>query len=175
MASMTVLAVTVLGHDRPGIIAQATSALGEVGLNLEDSTMTLLRGHFAFMLICSGDAGVDEVAAALAPLTDDGLLEVSVREVQAEPERAGNGTPHQLVVHGGDRPGIVSALTSVIAEAGGNVTDLSTRLSGELYVVIAEVDMPDDADIDAVASRLARVAAGLGVGAALRPVDTDLL
>lgn len=172
---MTVLAVTVVGHDRPGIIAQATAALGGLGLNLEDSTMTLLRGHFAFMLICSGSATADAVATALRPLTDDGSLEVSVREVQAEPDHLSGGTPHQLVVRGGDRPGIVSALTAVIAEAGGNVTDLSTRLSGDLYVVVAEVDLPADVDVDGVGRRLAAVASDLGVGASLRPVETDLL
>lgn len=172
---MTVLAVTVLGHDRPGIIAQATSAIGRLGLNLEDSTMTLLRGHFAFMLICSGDARVDEVSDALAPLAQDGSLDVSVREVQTEPEHPRDGSPHQLVVHGGDRLGIVAALTGVIAEVGGNVTDLSTRLAGDLYVVVAEVDMPAGVDVDGVRNRLAQVASELGVGASLQPVDTDVL
>lgn len=172
---MTVLAVTVLGHDRPGIIAQATSAIGRLGLNLEDSTMTLLRGHFAFMLICSGDALADEVSDALAPLAQDGTLDVSVREVQTEPEHARAGSPHQLVVHGGDRLGIVAALTGVIAEVGGNVTDLSTRLAGDLYVVVAEVDMPAGVDLEGVRNRLAQVASDLGVGASLQPVDTDVL
>ena len=46
---MTLLAVTVLGHDRPGIIAETTSILAELGANLEDSTMTILRGHFAMV------------------------------------------------------------------------------------------------------------------------------
>jgi glycine cleavage system transcriptional repressor len=172
---MTVLAVTVLGHDRPGIIAQATSALAGLGLNLEDSTMTLLRGHFAFMLICSGDATRDTVAAALAPLTSDGSLDVSVREVKPEPAAERRGQAYQLAVHGGDRPGIVSALTAVLADVGGNVTDLSTRLAGSLYVLLAEVDVPAEADIDQVTTRLAEVARDLGVDASLRPVDTDLL
>ena len=39
------LAVTVLGHDRPGIIAEVTGALAALGGNLEDSSMTLLRGQ----------------------------------------------------------------------------------------------------------------------------------
>jgi len=172
---MTVLAVTVLGHDRPGIIAQATSALAALGMNLEDSTMTLLRGHFAFMLICSGEADVDTVADALRPLTAEESLDVSVRAVKPEPEHVSAGSQYQLVVHGGDRAGIVSALTEVIAAAGGNVTDLSTRLSGSLYVLVAEVDMPADADVGQVSQRLAEVASTLGVGASLRPVDTDLL
>jgi glycine cleavage system transcriptional repressor len=172
---MTTLAVTVLGHDRPGIIAETTAALADLGLNLEDSTMTLLRGHFAFMLICSGSATQDDVASALAPLTEDGSLDVSVRQVQPEPDHAPTGAGHQLVVHGGDRAGIVSALTGVIAEAGGNVTDLTTRLSGALYVLIAEVDLPAEVDVAAVGERLRSVAAQLDVEAALRPVDPDLL
>ena len=47
----SLFAVTVLGHDRPGIIAATTEGLAGLGLNIEDSTMTLLRGHFAMMLV----------------------------------------------------------------------------------------------------------------------------
>src|SRR5690606_28444810 len=46
-------AITVLGHDRPGIIAWTTDRLAGLGLNIEDSSMTLLRGHFAMTLICA--------------------------------------------------------------------------------------------------------------------------
>ncbi|HEY3014183.1 MAG TPA: ACT domain-containing protein [Nocardioides sp.] len=51
---MTLHGITVLGHDRPGIIAETTGILAGLGLNLEDSSMTLLRGHFAMTLICEG-------------------------------------------------------------------------------------------------------------------------
>jgi glycine cleavage system transcriptional repressor len=34
------LAITVLGHDRPGIIAETAELLAALGLNLTDSTMT---------------------------------------------------------------------------------------------------------------------------------------
>jgi glycine cleavage system transcriptional repressor len=115
------------------------------------------------------------VDAALAPLTADGSLDVSVREVPPEPPSADAGLPYQLAVHGGDRPGIVSALTGVIAQAGGNVTDLSTRLSGSLYVLLAEVDLPTGTDVEALQARLREVADRLGVGVSLRPVEPDLL
>ncbi|HEY0239517.1 MAG TPA: ACT domain-containing protein, partial [Friedmanniella sp.] len=36
---MTSLAITVVGHDRPGIIAAAADALATCGMNLEDSSM----------------------------------------------------------------------------------------------------------------------------------------
>lgn len=61
-------AVTVLGHDRPGIIAETTAGLAELGLNIEDSTMTLLRGHFAMMLLCRGTVEAPAIEGALASL-----------------------------------------------------------------------------------------------------------
>ena len=70
---MTSLAITVVGHDRPGIIAQAAEVLSHCGMNLEDSSMTLLRGHFAMTLICAGDADSAEVEAALEPLVNGSL------------------------------------------------------------------------------------------------------
>ena len=83
MSAVTLHAITVLGHDRPGIIAETTDKLAGLGLNLEDSTMTLLRGHFAMMLVCEGSAADAEIEQALAPLTADGSLTVTVREVPA--------------------------------------------------------------------------------------------
>jgi glycine cleavage system transcriptional repressor len=100
---------------------------------------------------------------------------VTVREVPAEHVAAGAGTSWVLSVHGGDRPGIVSAVVAVIAGVGGNITDLTTRLAGDLYLLVAEVDLPADADVAAVEGELTRVAADLGVGVTLRAADTDEL
>jgi glycine cleavage system transcriptional repressor len=166
------LAITVLGHDRPGIIAETTGVLADLGLNIEDSTMTLLRGHFAMMLITDGEQDGDTVEEALAGLTADGSLSVAVREVPAE-NVAGRGTPYLLSVHGGDRPGIVSALVAEVASVGGNITDLTTRLAGDLYVLLAEVDLPSSADPVALASALTATAAGLGVDVTLRALESD--
>jgi len=172
---VTLHAITVLGHDRPGIIAETTDRLAGLGLNLEDSTMTLLRGHFAMTLICAGEAGDEAIESALAPLTADGSLTVTVREVPAEEAASADGTSWILSVHGGDRPGIVSAVAAVIARVGGNITDLTTRLAGDLYLLVAEVDLPAGADASAVERDLAAVAADLGVGVSLRAAETDEL
>jgi glycine cleavage system transcriptional repressor len=169
---MPLLAVTVLGHDRPGIIAETTGALAGLGLNIEDSTMTLLRGHFAMMLITQGDADAAEVEGALESLTADGSLSVSVREVPTEAGTAG-GPAYLLSVHGGDRSGIVSSLAGEVAEIGGNITDLTTRLAGDLYVLTAEVDLPADVDADALTASLRSVADELGVEVSLLPLESD--
>ena len=179
---MTLHAITVLGHDRPGIIAEATARLAGLGLNLEDSTMTLLRGHFAMMLVCAGDAAATEIEAALALLAADGTLSVAVREVPQEHARqtgpgapATGGTSWVLTVHGADRPGIVSTIVSEVAQVGGNVTDLTTRLAGNLYLLLAELDLPAGVDVAAVEEAIKDAAAALGVGATLRAAESDEL
>ena len=169
---MPQLAITVLGHDRPGIIAEATGSLAGLGLNLEDSTMTLLRGHFAMMLVTDGVADAATVEAALAGLSADGTLSVSVREMPVE-QAAGGGPSYLLSVHGADRPGIVSRVTGEVAAVGGNVTDLSTRLAGELYVLTAEVDLPVGTDLPALTRALVETATELGVTVSLSPLESD--
>lgn len=170
---MNELAITVIGRDRPGIVADVAEVLSGLGANLTDSTMTRLRGHFAMTLICVGPTAT-EVEAALVPLAADGHLLATVSEVVPDGASTAPGEPYVMAVHGADRLGIVAATTRALADVGGNVTDLSTRLSGDLYVVIAEVDLPAGA-ADALRERLARTAAELGVEVTLRPADPDLL
>ena len=169
------VAVTVLGHDRPGIIAETTRLLADLGANLEDSTMTILRGHFAMVVVATVPVDAASVAAALAPLEAGGTLQVAVRAVPPEPDPETLGRSYLLSVHGADRPGIVSAVTAVVADVGGNVTELSTRLTGDLYVLLAEVDLPTTVDVDALTARLAQRGHELGVEVSLRPLDTDVL
>ncbi|GAB3772366.1 glycine cleavage system transcriptional repressor [Nocardioides ginsengisegetis] len=166
-------AITVLGHDRPGIIAEATGRLAELGLNLEDSSMTLLRGHFAMTLVCAGDAEGGAIESALAPLVADGTLTVTVREVPEEHADTTPGSSWVLTVHGGDRPGIVSSIVTEVARVGGNITDLTTRLAGDLYLLIAEIDFPPGIDVPAVEAAIKAVATTLGVGATLREAEAD--
>jgi len=168
------LAITVLGLDRPGIIAEVTAQLADLGGNLQDSSMTLLRGHFAWTLLVAVDAGPADVQARLARLTDEGLV-VSVLVLPEQSPGGVDGTEWLLSVHGGDRPGIVSGLTAPIAEAGGNITDLTTRLGAGLYILVAEVSLPGDVDVTALTSRIAEVSAQLGVRATLHPAETDVL
>jgi glycine cleavage system transcriptional repressor len=164
------IAITVVGRDRPGIVADVSARLAELGLNLTDSTMTLLRGHFAMMLICSGPVEVSVIRPALADLD----LVISVGEAPP-PGVIAAGVPYTLIVHGADRLGIVAAVTSAVAGAGGNITDLTTRLAGELYVLTAELTLPDSADVAALRATLEQVGRDLGVEVTLHAADADLL
>jgi len=171
----SLVAVTVLGDDRPGIVADVATALAGLGCNLEDSTMTLLRGHFAMVVLVRSDRSVDEVAAALLPMTEGGDLAVDVRPLPEHGDAGVPGTAYTLHVHGADRPGIVAAMTNVVARHGGNIVDLGTRLGQDVYVLVAEFLLPVTTAIEDVEEDLATVAQDIGVDFHVAVVDDDLL
>ena len=170
-----VLAVTVLGADRTGIVADVTAALAQIGGNLEDSTMTLLRGHFAMVVLVRTATPLAEVEVALAGLTADGSLVVDVRPMPEGGPAGRTGAAFTLRVHGADRPGIVATITRVVAAHGGTIVDLGTRLSRGLYVLTAEIVLPAGATPIRLEEELTAAARSVGVEVHLDPVDDDFL
>ena len=110
------------------------------------------------------------IALGASVVTWGGL---SVREVPVEEVPTPGGAPYLLTVHGGDRPGIVSSVVAEVARVGGNITDLTTRLSGDLYLLVAEIDLPASTDVEALRGAVDAAAAALGVGATLRAAEAD--
>lgn len=170
---MGLSAVTVLGVDRPGVIAAVTGALAGCGANIQDSTMTLLGGHVAMMLLVNGELSADELTKHLT--APDLVVTAAAVAARRDFRRRENGLGYVLTVHGPDRPGIISGISTVLAADGGNITGMSTRLSGRLYVLIADVELPEKVDVADLMRRLAAVGAGLDSEITFRPVEPDLL
>ncbi len=179
------VAVTAVGSDRPGIVAAVTGVFVEHRCNIEDSSMTILRGQFAMMLVVDAPAEVTaaELEAALAGPAADLDLVVTVRPLPAVDEDGAATAPDDnrwtVSVYGADRPGIVHGVASLLADQGVNIVDLSTRVIGSpeqpVYAMVLEVALPRGVDPNALADRLSDVAAGLGVEASLHPSDADIL
>jgi glycine cleavage system transcriptional repressor len=166
---MATLAVSAVGIDRPGIIAAVAERLAAHGANVTDSRMAILRGHFAMTLIVEG-AERDALARDLRALSVLETVEVTeVAEAAANPR---SEPTHVVSVHGADHPGIVAAITRALADAGANVTDLQTRLSRDLYVMVIDVAVPEASGVE---DRLQEVAREQDVRITLRPVDPDVL
>jgi glycine cleavage system transcriptional repressor len=73
-----------------------------------------------------------------------------------------------VTLHGADRPGLVAGVARELASTGANITDLSCRLAGDLYVMTLDVDA-------ATEPALADVAARLGVTLHVSAADEDVL
>ncbi|MFG3439141.1 glycine cleavage system protein R [Nonomuraea sp. NPDC047897] len=170
---MGLSAVTVLGVDRPGVIAAVTGSLAGCGANIQDSTMTLLGGHVAMMLLVSGDLSPEDLLRRVS--APDLVVTASAVKAQRHFGSPSSGRGHVLTVHGPDRPGILSVISTELAAVGGHITGMSSRLSGRLYVLIADVELPDEVDVAGLASRLAAVGAGLDSEITIRRVESHAL
>jgi len=180
--------LSALGADRPGIVAAVSGVLVDLGCNLEDSTMTTLQGHFCVLLVVAAPeaVGAGDLEAALGEVARRFELVVVVRPLGPAGPGAAGGSPSgdgdeawTIAVHGADRPGIVRDVTRALAEAGGNVVDLSTHLVGEpqspVYVMTLWVTMPPGAVGEAAAARVREAAAALDVHCVVHRDEVDVL
>jgi glycine cleavage system transcriptional repressor len=173
-------AVTAIGRDRPGIVAAISSALLDLEGNIADSQMSILRGHFAVMLVVHVPDAIDEeeLANALGGVRDQLGLE-AITYNQLEHVAPGSPEPtHVLTVHGADHPGIVAGVSAALAELGVNITDLETRLASAadspIYMMVMELAM-EGASVDAVNAALRETAGRAGVDFTLRELEADAL
>ena len=166
-------AISAIGRDRPGIVADLCGVLLGLGANVEDLATSVLRGHFAIMLLAAAPEGVDRAAleAALAPLRGPALA-VAAWEIDGGVE--GGEATHVLAVYGPDHTGIVHAVARALADRGVNIHDMVCRLhDGEppLYVVTVEVAVPGGTDPERVRAGVVAAVAGMGLEATLTPVE----
>ncbi|HEV3463192.1 MAG TPA: ACT domain-containing protein [Actinomycetota bacterium] len=177
---MARFALSVFGRDRPGIVAAVTRVLADAGCNLEDTSMTILRGHFAMMLVVSGPEGTTagDLEARLGPVAGRLDLQVGVRAVTDDvTAAAGGGARYAAAVYGADRPGLVARVSEALAARQVNIIDLQTRVVGEpdpVYAMHFELEVPPGR-ADRVETDLRSVAHELGVEVSFHPDDADLL
>lgn len=136
--------MSVVGEDRPGIVAAVTGALLDAGANAEDCRAAILAGSFAIVLAVEVPAGTSQgdLMRALEPVTARFGLSADVRPATSG-HRAG-GERCVVTIYGADRPGIVHGAAEALATTGANIADLSSRLVGDppIYVLGIEVDLP---------------------------------
>lgn len=178
---MSHFALTAIGEDRPGIVSAITEPLARLGCNLEDSSSSILGGHFSVMLVLSApgpltaEAIEREVDRFASPLG----VRVAVRPLP-DPDRARAIAPtHVLSVYGADRPGIVHAVARFLADREINITELETRLIGRssapVYAMLLEIAFPQGADAPALERELEGLAGHLGVDLSFNPIGPEAL
>jgi glycine cleavage system transcriptional repressor len=173
--------VWTLGADRPGIAAAITGPLFDRGCNLEDTSMTILSGQFAMVLVVEmpEGTGVVELERALRAPADRLDLGLAVRAIGPEEAGADGGEHCVLSVYGADHPGIVHRVVTYLADADVNITDLATRVIGEaddpVYAMVLEVTLPSGLPVADLRTGLTDLAAELGVEASIRAADVDVL
>lgn len=172
--------LTAFGQDRPGIVAALAEGLYRLGCNIEDTCMTRLRGAFTMMLVVRlpetliPDAVVPQLQPFVSPLGLTIVCRDLPREAAARVHES-DAPIFMLSVYGADHPGIVANVTKVVAEHGGNITDVNTRVVGAedrpVYIMILEIQLAGGASPDALHAALDRLKPTLGVDLTFRPLE----
>ncbi|MFN7065496.1 MAG: glycine cleavage system protein R [Aquificaceae bacterium] len=133
--------LSIFGKDRPGIVAGVSRVLYQLGLNIEDSSMTRLKGEFTIMLIVGSERYIssEEILESLSPVGEEFELFMVCKELEDVFYPKAEAL-YRIVVFGSDRPGIVYSVASKLAELGLNISDLRTEKKGSLYVMLMEVE-----------------------------------
>jgi glycine cleavage system transcriptional repressor len=175
-------AVAAIGRDRPGIVAAVAEVLLDHGANVEDSQMTILRGHFTMTLIVSLGEGAEPTS-----LRQDldgvrerlGLEALTVSEVE-HLDAVGPEPSHIVSVYGVDHPGIVHAVSAALAAQDVNITDLTTRVfmgEGEtpVYAMMIEIAIPAEVEPAGLERLLRAIATEQSVELSFRELEQALL
>jgi glycine cleavage system transcriptional repressor len=174
-------AVSIVGLDRPGIVAAVTAVFAERSCNLQDCDMTVLNGHLGMTLVVEApyDLDADTLQSALAGTAEAMQLTAIVQAVADDPPGSPGGERYSMAVYGSDHPGIVHAIAQVLASESINIDDLSTRLVGgaerPVYVMALELTIPSACDPEALAARLDELASELDVSCNLHRAEADVL
>lgn len=171
-------AVTIIGKDRPGIVAGAAEVLYRLGCNIEDSSSTLLGGEFAMILIVSHQKPFSK-----SRLLDDFKsfgeamqLSVFVRTLTKSEVlyEAPSGELCLVSVYGSDQPGIVYRVTKELAERDITISDMNTRLIGTpeepVYVMMLEAVLPEGIDVEDISQVLEKLKKELHVEIGVKSV-----
>ena len=171
--------ITGAGRDRVGIVADLTEFLFELGCNLLDSSMTLLRGEFALILMTTlpDSCSVEDLQKKLAELQKKLSLSFSVRELSADEiaEQEDELFQYIISVYGADKPGIVAGVTKELARHGLNITDVQTKSvrqpKGEIYVMMLELSSNQDLEVSELQGKLNQFGTELGVDVSVRKLE----
>jgi glycine cleavage system transcriptional repressor len=176
---MNKVALSVLGYDRPGIIAAVSRVLLEHRCNIEDVSQTILQTEFAGVFIASlpDDVGEDRLLHSLEEKLHPMGLSVLLKKVA---ESGGDWSPPPsqpfvITTFGHDRLGLVAGVTELLGHYKVNISNLRAVFRGGSDVrhnlMIYEVDIPADIDQNAFRTALQERAGELGLELSIQHRD----
>jgi glycine cleavage system transcriptional repressor len=144
----TYFILSAMGKDRPGIVADVSEVIYECGGNIEDSSMSLLRNHFALLLLFSTEREEvnQKLSSSLKRLEWEKKLTVFYSPItleEAYPKFTEQVGHYKITTSGVDHAGIVFRVCRLLADRRINIIDMETHrvLSAESGTPLFEMDM----------------------------------
>jgi len=151
---MNKVIITVLGHDRPGIVATVAQVLFEQDCNIENVSQTILQTEFAgsFIVSLPPELQPDRFNEILTEELASLGMHVHIAPIAAAANayQSKDSEPFVITTRGPDNKGLVAGISATIARYGVNITNLQAVFKGGdepgKNIMIYEVDIPADID-----------------------------
>ena len=155
---MNKVILSVLGHDRPGIVAAVTGILFDLNCNIENVSQTILQTEFSgsFIVTLPQDLSLEDLHESFIENLTPMELHVHIEPLLKKKRTltARESEPFVITTKGPDRQGLVAGISDVIAGHGVNITNLQAVFKGGDEpgdnIMIYEVDIPIDIDQQAL-------------------------
>lgn len=165
---MRLVAVSVYGEDKPGIVHGISKALADCGANIVDIEQTVLQGMFVMFIV----AEVENEDCVKNSLVRAGKsLNVNVSLTPFERKGKVEKNLYVVTILGKDRVGIVRDVTGVFLEFGVNIEKTSLTAREDLISIEFLVDLGQK-DPNEIRKRLRKEAEGLGLDIVMQPYAT---
>ena len=146
--------ISILGQDRPGIVAAVSKVLYQQNCNIENVSQTTLQFVFGGIFIATmpPDLAVESLHENLdAEMAPRGLdVHITLLEPDNTPILPPQGEAYIITTKGPDRKGLGAGISEVIARFKGNITNLQAVFKGGDdpgdNIMIYEVDLPQQID-----------------------------
>lgn len=156
---MNQLVITLMGPDRPGIVADLATWVTEQGGNWLESRLLRLGGQFAGALRIEIDpAALPILEDKLEKLRESGLRLNWTKEPMQAPRGKRRSCALKLCAQ--DQPGIVKQVFEVFRSQNVNVEELRTGTRGApwsghtLFEAEAQLSIPENADLESIREAL---------------------
>lgn len=148
--------ISAIGGNRPGVVEKLTRQIYLSGINVENSSMTLLGGHFSLLIHIIAEEN-----------TIQNVLVDRLRSIEAEteicthiflaPEKLPGAEEkpkpqYAIRVRGDDRAGILYKTSSFLACRGVNILEMHTSVekpsqgAHPLFLMYTRIEVPEDLD-----------------------------
>lgn len=141
--------ISIICEDNPGLIAEVTGRLFDLGVNLGDTTFAVLGGGAEFTLVAKLPAGVGmadiELELKALKLLKDAKLTVTPFAYRETHDEQAHIT-HRVEITGDDSPGLIARLSEALPKFGANIVRLNSESvlsdSGALFLLRMALSVP---------------------------------
>ena len=165
--------ISAVGKDKPGLVHSVSNVLADLGINIVDVDARSVRGHFSLFVVIdlgTSEYGFEKMYTRLKPLESDFNLGLNIEPYEAGRRKADKRLM-VLTVMGQDRPGIVAAVSGILAEIDINIETIRMIARGDYIAMELTVDASEVPDLSVARKTLYRFSEQTGLDVSLRNHD----